>query len=328
MTPFSSIASGANRASDHFPWPRFVVSEAAWEHAGEALDARTSHCSAIGASRVRYTSPSPINHSVTSASSPANAPMANSLRSLCIIHPPVGSSERSMICTASGHAALPTTGPGSITAAGGARRRNATASHDPEAAYSFLPVEGESLHQIPVGPVHAGIIEPGHFRFTANGETVVRLEQRFGYVHKGIESLMEGATLDKAAGLAGRVSGDSTVAYAIAFARAVEAATGGTVPARGGLAARTDGRAGARRQSPRRHRCHLQRRGVRADACPLRGAARTSVADVRGLLRPSADDGSGEARRRGRPFGGRKREHPRPPRGNPTAVGGVGDHLR
>ena len=54
------------------------------------------------------------------------------------------------------------------------------------APYAFLPAEGESLHQIPVGPVHAGIIEPGHFRFTANGETVVRLEQRLGYVHKGI----------------------------------------------------------------------------------------------------------------------------------------------
>ena len=50
-----------------------------------------------------------------------------------------------------------------------------------------MPVEGEDLHQIPVGPVHAGIIEPGHFRFTANGEAVVRLEQRLGYVHKGIE---------------------------------------------------------------------------------------------------------------------------------------------
>ena len=90
--------------------------------------------------------------------------------------------------------------------------------------YAFLPAEGESLHQIPVGPVHAGIIEPGHFRFTANGETVVRLEERLGYVHKGIELLMTGAPLDKAARLAGRVSGDSTVAYGLAFARAVEAA--------------------------------------------------------------------------------------------------------
>ncbi|HTT49719.1 MAG TPA: hydrogenase expression protein HypE [Pseudolabrys sp.] len=90
--------------------------------------------------------------------------------------------------------------------------------------YDFLPVEGESLHQIPVGPVHAGIIEPGHFRFTANGEHVVRLEQRLGYVHKGIESLMSGATLEAAAKLAGRTSGDSTVAYAYAFAQAAEAA--------------------------------------------------------------------------------------------------------
>jgi len=74
--------------------------------------------------------------------------------------------------------------------------------------YKFLPVEGEGLHQIPVGPVHAGIIEPGHFRFTANGEHVVRLEQRLGWVHKGTEHLMEGATLEQAAKLAGRTSGD------------------------------------------------------------------------------------------------------------------------
>ncbi len=98
--------------------------------------------------------------------------------------------------------------------------------------YPFLPTEGEGLHQIPVGPVHAGIIEPGHFRFTANGETVVRLEQRLGYVHKGIDSLMTGASLEKAARLAGRTSGDSTVAYALAFARAVEAALDIDVPPR------------------------------------------------------------------------------------------------
>jgi Ni,Fe-hydrogenase III large subunit/Ni,Fe-hydrogenase III component G len=92
------------------------------------------------------------------------------------------------------------------------------------APYQFLLAEGEGLHQIAVGPVHAGIIEPGHFRFTANGEHVVRVEQRFGYVHKGIESLMQGATIDDAAKLAGRTSGDSTVAYAFAFANATEAA--------------------------------------------------------------------------------------------------------
>ena len=108
----------------------------------------------------------------------------------------------------------------------------ATPRTEPQSPYLFLPAEGESLHQIPVGPVHAGIIEPGHFRFTANGEAVVRLEERLGYVHKGIESLLCGATLERAARLVGRVSGDSTVAYALAFARAVEAATETTVPAR------------------------------------------------------------------------------------------------
>jgi Ni,Fe-hydrogenase III large subunit len=99
-------------------------------------------------------------------------------------------------------------------------------------AYPFLTAEGEGLHQIPVGPVHAGIIEPGHFRFTANGETVVRLEERLGYTHKGVESLMAGASIEQAARLAGRTSGDSTVAYAFAFARAVEAALGIDVPPR------------------------------------------------------------------------------------------------
>ncbi len=98
--------------------------------------------------------------------------------------------------------------------------------------YVFLAAEGEGLHQIAVGPVHAGIIEPGHFRFTANGETIVRLEERLGYVHKGIESLMAGASLEQAARLAGRTSGDSTVAYAFAFARAAEAALGIDVPPR------------------------------------------------------------------------------------------------
>jgi len=98
--------------------------------------------------------------------------------------------------------------------------------------YVFLPVEGEGLHQIAVGPVHAGIIEPGHFRFTANGEHVVRLEQRLGYVHKGIESLMAGASLEDAAKLAGRTSGDSTVAYSFAFAQAAEAALQVTPPPR------------------------------------------------------------------------------------------------
>ncbi|RTL88475.1 MAG: hydrogenase expression protein HypE [Hyphomicrobiales bacterium] len=98
--------------------------------------------------------------------------------------------------------------------------------------YAFLPAEGAPLHQIPVGPVHAGIIEPGHFRFSANGEVVVRLEQRLGFVHKGIDSLMAGAPIERAAKIAARASGDSTVAYSLAFARAVEAALGVEAPPR------------------------------------------------------------------------------------------------
>jgi Ni,Fe-hydrogenase III large subunit len=110
----------------------------------------------------------------------------------------------------------------------------AEASH-PDAVlppYQFLQAEGPSLHQIPVGPVHAGIIEPGHFRFTASGETVVRLEERLGYTHKGIEKLLAGKSIDEAARLAARVSGDSTVAYSLVFARALEAALESPPPPR------------------------------------------------------------------------------------------------
>jgi Ni,Fe-hydrogenase III large subunit len=100
------------------------------------------------------------------------------------------------------------------------------------ASYRFLAAEGDGLHQIAVGPVHAGIIEPGHFRFTASGETVVRLEERLGYTHKGIEGLMTGANLERTIQLAGRVSGDSTVAYSYAFSKAAEAALELVVPDR------------------------------------------------------------------------------------------------
>src|SRR5688572_3959833 len=102
------------------------------------------------------------------------------------------------------------------------------ASHGLEGAdeYPFVRVEGEGVHEIPVGPVHAGTIEPGHFRFSIVGETVLRLEQRLGYKHKGIEKRFEQMTMGEGARLAGRVSGDSTVAYAWAYAMAVEAAAG------------------------------------------------------------------------------------------------------
>jgi Ni,Fe-hydrogenase III large subunit/Ni,Fe-hydrogenase III component G len=98
--------------------------------------------------------------------------------------------------------------------------------------YPFVKVEGEGVHEIPVGPVHAGTIEPGHFRFSIVGEAVLRLEQRLGYKHKGIEKRAEGMTAGQCARLAGRVSGDSTVAYAWAYAQAVESIAGIQAPAR------------------------------------------------------------------------------------------------
>jgi Ni,Fe-hydrogenase III large subunit len=101
-----------------------------------------------------------------------------------------------------------------------------------ERPYEFVAVEGEGVHEIAVGPVHAGTIEPGHFRFSVVGERVLKLEERLGYTHKGIEKRFEGLPLEEAARLAGRVSGDSTVAFAWAYAMALEAAAGTQVRAR------------------------------------------------------------------------------------------------
>jgi Ni,Fe-hydrogenase III large subunit/Ni,Fe-hydrogenase III component G len=98
--------------------------------------------------------------------------------------------------------------------------------------YPFVKVEGEGVHEIPVGPVHAGTIEPGHFRFSVVGEKILRLEERLAYKHKGIEKRFESMTLEEGARLAGRVSGDSTVAYAWAYAMAVEGVTGTEPPGR------------------------------------------------------------------------------------------------
>lgn len=98
--------------------------------------------------------------------------------------------------------------------------------------YQFVKARGAGVYEIPVGPVHAGIIEPGHFRFQAVGETVLHLEERLGYVHKGIEKLAEGRDPEGLLRLAGRISGDSTVAHAWAACRAMEQAAGVTIPPR------------------------------------------------------------------------------------------------
>jgi Ni,Fe-hydrogenase III large subunit/Ni,Fe-hydrogenase III component G len=117
-------------------------------------------------------------------------------------------------------------------------RKDFPVSGNPEAMtsadmdYQFVKARGSGVYEIPVGPVHAGIIEPGHFRFQAVGETILNLEERLGYVHKGIEKIAEGKNPKQLARLAGRVSGDSTVAHAWAACRAMEQAAGITIPPR------------------------------------------------------------------------------------------------
>ena len=98
--------------------------------------------------------------------------------------------------------------------------------------YMWVRAEGEGVYEIPVGPVHAGIIEPGHFRFQALGEDVINLEERLGYVHKGIEKKFESLDWQDGAKLAGRVSGDTTVAHSLAYCMAMESMTGCRVPER------------------------------------------------------------------------------------------------
>ncbi len=89
--------------------------------------------------------------------------------------------------------------------------------------YPFLQVEGDGVHEIAVGPVHAGTIEPGHFRFSVVGEKVLRLEERLGYTHKGVAKRFERMGQNNGHRLAARLSGDSAVAFSWAYCAALEA---------------------------------------------------------------------------------------------------------
>ena len=104
--------------------------------------------------------------------------------------------------------------------------------HDDGQPFPFQQVRGEGVYEIPVGPVHAGIIEPGHFRFSVVGETIIDMKARLYFTHKGTEKLFEGRAPVDGVALAERVSGDSTVGHALAYCQAVEAAAGATVPIR------------------------------------------------------------------------------------------------
>lgn len=91
-----------------------------------------------------------------------------------------------------------------------------------EKEHQFLKVQGEGICEIPVGPVHAGIIEPGHFRFSILGENIINLETRLFYTHKGMEKLAESMRLDEVLLLSERIAGDESVANSSAFCQAIE----------------------------------------------------------------------------------------------------------
>ncbi|MGE0735981.1 MAG: NADH-quinone oxidoreductase subunit C [Alphaproteobacteria bacterium] len=234
MSALNDLLQRGRRITEHAPWPRVVVDVAQWRRAIDGLAAGHWHLTGLWAAddgvHLALLDDQTTAACVFSLPCPERAYPAVSRH-----HPPALRLERALRdLYGIEPEGMPDARPWLDHGHWGVRhplgRRVATDSVPPP--YPFLTSLGDDLHQIPVGPVHAGIIEPGHFRFTASGETVVRLEQRLGYVHKGIEGLAAGATVADAARLAGRTSGDSTVAYAFAFARAVEAALGVAVPPR------------------------------------------------------------------------------------------------
>ena len=219
--------------SRHSPWPRAVVADAGWKNAIDLL--ARGHCTLLGLwGDVGDVHMALLDEKAGDIAVVTYACKDSKYPSVGVSHPPAIRLERA-IRDLFGADAFGTPDARTWLDLGFwdvSKPLNAQKPASKPSPYIFLPVEGEGLHQIPVGPVHAGIIEPGHFRFTANGERVVRLEQRLGYVHKGIEKLMSGLSLAGAAKLAGRTSGDSTVAYSYAFARASEAALNLAAPPR------------------------------------------------------------------------------------------------
>ncbi len=231
----ASALAGLSTEAEHRPWPRYVIDAATWSAISRGL--------AVGeGDLVALWGETDAVHMAVRTSALA-VPCVISIRVTDGTFPSVGQHHRPAIrlertvCDLYGHVATdaPDRRPWLDHGQWGLHAPLAARTPAPRsgpADYAFLAVNGRGLHQIPVGPVHAGIIEPGHFRFTANGETVARLEARLGYVHKGIEGLLDGAEIAAAARVAARVSGDSTVALGFAFALAVEAALGIDPPPR------------------------------------------------------------------------------------------------
>ena len=196
MTALTDIAKKGGKAEAHRPWPRVMVTSDGWRLATrELVEARATLLGLWGDKNDVHLAlieePSARIAVFTLACPDGKFP------SVGVAHPPAIRLERAIrdlyglkpVGAADMRAWLDL-GFWGVSQPLGANKKNCKAQRP----YAFLPVEGEDLHQIPVGPVHAGIIEPGHFRFTANGEAVVRLEERLGYVHKGTEWLMTGAS--------------------------------------------------------------------------------------------------------------------------------------
>ncbi len=226
LRSFLTVA-GARLVAAHKPWPRYALDAAGWRRLVEALEGTetwalidlwgepdTAHAAlrdeSTGAIAVVSLACPDRRFPALSTVRPAAVRLERAMRDLFALEADGAADRRAWL----DHGRWPVGG------------------EHAKGRYEFLPVEGEGMHVIPVGPVHAGIIEPGFFRFTASGETVVRLEVRLGYTHKGVEGLMAGRSVPEAARFTSRISGDSAVAHSLAFARAVEAALGVDAPPR------------------------------------------------------------------------------------------------
>ena len=232
MNALLSQLASATVMTHHRPWPRAAVNEEGWRFAAEQLAA--GRWVLVGLWGERHAVHLAVRDEAANESAVLSLAAADGrFPSVAKLHPPALRLERTIqdlfgLVADSAPDARPWLDHGRWGMAA------PLGTHAPvhAAPYPFLPAAGDSLTEIAVGPVHAGIIEPGFFRFTTNGEAVVRLEQRLGYTHKGLESLMTGATLARGLELSGRACGDSTVAYSYAFARAAEEALEINVPPR------------------------------------------------------------------------------------------------
>ena len=275
----------ARPVANHRPWPRYEVDGAAWDAIGAvARQGRGGSARSVGRAGRR---PPGTAVAARAARGGRRLPSRTALsrRSAGIIRPRSGSNARSAISMATPPTGAPDQRPWLDHGAWGLRaplgaRDTGAAARSGRLCISVRARRGAASD--PVGPVHAGIIEPGHFRFTANGETVARLEERLGYVHKGIDGLLTDARP--------RQGGARRGARLRRFDRRAQLRVrarrrGGARQSRRRRArrssARRHGRARAHRQPFRRHRRDLQRRSVCAAAQPTAASSASACWRVR-----------------------------------------------